>query len=138
MSTNTGGAPSAWSGWIVFAAVIMFIIGCINMIQGLAALLKHTVYVLPNSGLLVSTSYTTWGWVLIFWGVIMATAAYGLFSGSQAARWFSVLLVAINLLGQFALFPAFPLWSLMVIALDVAVLFALTARWHEAQADFNR
>jgi len=138
MSTNTGGAPSAWSGWIVFAAVIMFIIGCINMIQGLAALLKHTVYVLPNSGLLVSTSYTTWGWALILWGVIMATAAYGLLSGSQVARWFSVLLIAINLLGQFALFPAYPLWSLIVIALDVAVLFALTARWHEAQADFNR
>jgi uncharacterized membrane protein len=137
MSTNTGGAPSAWSGWIVFAAVIMFIIGCINMIQGLAALLKHTVYVLPNSGLLVSTSYTTWGWVLIFWGIIMATAAYGLFSGSQVARWFSVLLVAINLLGQFAWFPAFPLWGLIVIALDVAVLFALTARWHEVQADFH-
>jgi uncharacterized membrane protein len=112
---------------------MMFIIGCINMIQGLAALIKHTVYVLPNSGLLVSTSYTTWGWVLVFWGIIMATAAYGLFSGSELARWFAAILVAINLLGQFAWFPAYPLWSLVVIALDVAVLFALTARWNEAR-----
>src|ERR1700686_4752856 len=100
MTTNDQNVGSAWSGWIAFAAVMMFIIGCINMIQGLAALIKHTVYVLPNSGLLVSTSYTTWGWVLVFWGIIMATAAYGLFSGSELARWFAAILVAINLLGR--------------------------------------
>lgn len=138
MTTNNRDVSSAWSGWIVFAGAMMFIIGCINVIQGLAALIKHTVYVLPNSDLLVSTSYTTWGWVLVFWGVIMATAAYGLFSGSEVARWFAAILVGINLLGQFAWFPAYPLWSLVVIALDVAVLFALTARWHEAQGDLGR
>ena len=137
MTTNNRDVPSAWSGWIVFAGVMLFIVGCINVIQGLAALIKHTVYVLPNSGLLVSTSYTTWGWVLVVWGIIMATAAYGLFSGSEAARWFAVILVVINLFGQFAWFPAYPLWSLIVIALDVAVLFALTARWHEARADLG-
>jgi len=136
MSTNTQGSSAA-SGWIAFAAVIMFIVGLINVIQGLAALIKHTVYVLPNSGLLVSTSYTTWGFALILWGVIMATAAHGLLSGSQVARWFAVILVAVNLLGQFVWFPAYPLWSLIVIALDVAVLFALTAHWHEAQADLG-
>ncbi len=75
------------------------------MIQGLAALLKHTVYVLPNSGLLVSTSYTTWGWLLIIWGMIMAVAAHGLLSGSGAARWFSVFLVVVNLLGTVRVVP---------------------------------
>ncbi len=133
MSTESPGAGSGWSGWIAFAGVILFIVGLINVIQGLAALIKHTVYVLPNSGLLVSTSYSTWGWLLIIWGIIMATAAWGLFSGSQVARWFVVILVVINLLGQFAWFPAYPLWSLVVIALDVAVLYALTVRWNEAQ-----
>lgn len=137
MSTNTQGTPSVWSGWIGFAGIVLFIVGLINVIQGLAALIKHTVYVLPNSGLLVSTSYTTWGWVLVVWGIIMATAAYGLFSGSEVARWFAVIVVAINLLGQFAWFPAYPLWSLIVIALDIAVLFALTARWDEAQASLG-
>ena len=137
MSTNTEGAPSAWSGWIGFAGVILFIVGLINVIQGLAALIKHTVYVLPNSGLFVSTSYTTWGFLLMLWGIIMCLAAYGLFSGSEVARWFAVIVVAINLLGQFVWFPAYPLWSLVVIALDVAVLFALTARWHEAQASLG-
>lgn len=134
MSTRTGGGTSAWSGWIAFAAVVLFIVGLINMIQGLAALLKHTVYVLPNTGLLVSTSFSIWGWALIFWGLIMAVAAHGLFSGSGAARWFAIFLVVVNLLGQFAWFPAYPLWSLIVIALDVVVLFALTTHWDEAQA----
>jgi hypothetical protein len=137
MSSNTGGNASSWSGWIAFAAVVMFVVGCINMIQGLAALLKHTVYVLPNSGLLVSTSYTTWGWMLIIWGIIMAVTAHGLLSGSGAARWFSVFLVVVNLLGQFVWFPAYPLWSLVVIALNIAVLFALTAHWDEAQTSMG-
>ncbi len=135
---STQSQPSSWSGWIAFAGVVLFIVGCVNMIQGLAALIKHTVYVVPNSGLLVSTSYSTWGWLLVIWGIIMACAAYGLFSGSEVARWFAVIVVAVNLLGQFAWFPAYPLWSLIVIGLDVAVLFALTARWDEAQANLGR
>ena len=134
---STRSETSGWTGWIAFASVVMFIVGCVNIIQGLAALIKHTVYVLPNSGLLVSTSYTTWGWLLIIWGIVMATAAWGVVSGSEVARWFAVIVVAINLLGQFAWFPAYPLWSLIVIALDVAVLFALTAHWDEAQDDLG-
>ena len=84
---STRSETSGWTGWIAFASVVMFIVGCVNIIQGLAALIKHTVYVLPNSGLLVSTSYTTWGWLLIIWGIVMATAAWGVVSGSEVARW---------------------------------------------------
>lgn len=134
MSTGNQDVPSAWSGWVAFAGMILFIIGCITVVQGLVAVMKHTVYVLPSAGLLVSTSYQTWGWSLVVWGIIMTLAGGGLFSGNEGARWFAMFVVAINLIGQFIWFPAYPLWSIVVIALDVVVLFALTVRWHEAQA----
>src|SRR5271167_3434249 len=104
---STQSQSSDWTGWIAFAGVVLFIVGCVNIIQGLAALIKHTVYVLPNSGLLVSTSYSTWGWMLVLWGIILITSSFGLVSGSEVARWFVVILVVIDLLGQFVWSPAY-------------------------------
>jgi uncharacterized membrane protein (DUF2068 family) len=93
--------------------------------------------VLPNSQLVVSTSYKTWGWTILIWGVIMVLAGAGLFSGKSWSRWFGIFAVVINLIGQFAFFPAFPLWSLVVIGIDLAVPYALTVRWQEARADLR-
>ena len=125
---------STWSGWVIFAGVVLFVIGFLNVIQGLAAFFQDDVHVVTESGLLVSTNYTAWGWALLIWGVVMILAGLGLFTGNEFARWFAIIVVAINLIGQFTYFSAFPLWSLVVIGLDLAVLFALTARWQYAKA----
>ena len=134
MSTDQYPEGSAWTGWVIFAGFVLIIVGCINAIQGLVAIFKHTVYVLPSSQLVVTTDYKAWGWTLLIWGIIMALAGLGLFSAKSWARWFAIFVVFINLIGQFAWFPAFPLWSMVVIALDIFVLFALTVRWSEARS----
>ena len=134
MSTDQYPEDSAWTGWVIFAGFVLIVVGCINAIQGLVAILKHTVYVLPSSQLTVTTNYKTWGWALLIWGIIMALAGAGLFSAKGWARWFAIFVVFINLIGQFAWFPAFPLWSMVAIALDIFVLFALTVRWSEARS----
>ena len=74
MSTDTY-KRSAWTGWIVFAAAVMFTIGALDIIQGLAALLKDEAYAVTESGLLVTTDFTAWGWTLIIWGVVLIFAA---------------------------------------------------------------
>ena len=132
MSTATESGGSAWTGWVVFAGVVLGAVGVVNVIQGLAAQFSDDVFVVGESGLLVTTDLTTWGVALITWGSIMVLAALGLFSGSGLARWFAIVVVSINLIGQFAWFPAYPLWSITAIALNIVVLFALTARWEEA------
>ena len=132
MGTATESGGSAWTGWIVFAGVVLGAVGVVNAIQGLAALFSDNVFIVGESGLLVTTDYTAWGVALLIWGCIMVLAALGLFSGSGLARWFAIVVVLINLIGQFAWFPAYPLWSITAIALDIVVLFALTARWQEA------
>ena len=137
MSTDAYEEGSAWSGWVIFAAIVMFTIGAIDIIQGIAALAKDGTYLIPESGLLVTTNFTTWGWALIIWGIVMILAAAALFSGKEWGRWFAIVAVVINGIGQIAWFPAFPLWSLVAIALEIVVLYALTAGWQAARADLR-
>ena len=128
---------SAWSGWIIFAAAVMFTIGAVDIIQGLAALLKDEVYAVTDSGLLVTTNFTAWGWSLIIWGIVLILAAAALFGGKGWGRWFAIFALIINMVGQITWFPAYPLWSLIAIGLGVAVLYALTAGWKEASVDLR-
>ena len=138
MSTSPYRDPSGWTGWVFFAGVVLLFIGCMNAIQGLVAILKHTVYVAPNgSNLIVTTNYKAWGWALLIWGIIMFLAGLGLFSGSGWARWFGIFVVFVDLIAQFAFFPSFPLWSLIVIAVEIAVLVALTVHWKDVKQDLR-
>ena len=128
MSSETRN-PAAVAGWVLFAGFVMLVVGFFDVIQGLVALFKEEVYVIPASGLIVSTDFTTWGWILLIWGIIMILAALSLFAGGEVGRWFAIVVVAINMIGQFAWFPAYPLWSLVIIGLSAGVLWALTAGW---------
>lgn len=122
-----------WSGWVVFAAAVMLTIAAVDIIQGLAALFKDDVYLVTKSGLLVTTNFTAWGWALIIWGIVLLLAGFALFSGKEWGRWFAIVAIVVNGIGQIAWFPAYPLWSLIAIALEIAVLYALTAGWKGAK-----
>jgi hypothetical protein len=136
---STGRRPeaysSAWGGWVIFAAAVMFTVGAIDIIQGIAALAKDEVYLVAESGLLVTTDYTAWGWTLIIWGIVLLLGAAALFSLKSWGRWFAFAVVLVNSIIQIAWFPAYPLWSLVALSLDVVVLVALAARWDEAKMD---
>lgn len=129
--------PSAWTGWVIFAAAVMLTIGAIDIIQGLAALLKDEVYLVTESGLLVTADFTAWGWGLVIWGAVLILAGVALFSGKEWGRWFAIAAVIVNGIGQIAWFPAYPLWSLLAIGLGIAVLYALTAGWKDVKADIR-
>lgn len=68
MSTDDFRGSSAWGGWLIFASIVLFTVGCVNAIQGLAALAKDEVYLVTKSGLLVTGGFTAWGWALLIWG----------------------------------------------------------------------
>ena len=78
---------SAATGWIMFAAAVMFTIGAIDIIQGIVALTKSATYVIPGGeqALLVTTNFDTWGWALIIWGIVLMLAAGSLFAGRSWA-----------------------------------------------------
>ena len=137
MSTTDQPRRSDWSGWVVLATAAMITIAAVDIIQGLAALEKDDVYLVTKSGLLVTTDFDAWGWSLILWGVVLLLAGLALFSGKEWGRWFALVAVVINGIGQIAWFPAYPLWSLVAIGLGIAVIYALTAGWKDAETSLR-
>ena len=127
---------SSMAGWIGFAAIVMLILAGIDVIQGLIALFDDEYYVVSRSGFLV-VDLTAWGWALLIWGVLLAAAGLGLIAGKGWARWFTIVLVSLNVFAQLGFLgnSQYPLWSLTALALNIVVLYALTARWKESQAE---
>jgi hypothetical protein len=74
---------------------------------------------------------TTWGWLILIWGIVLFLAGLALWSGAGWARWFTVVVASINVLGQLGFLgsSAYPLWALVAIGLNIVVIYALTARW---------
>jgi hypothetical protein len=128
------GSKGSMAGWIGFAAILMLVVGGLDFTQGLIALFKDDYYVVSSSGYLV-VDLTAWGWVMLIWGVLLVLAGLGLLSGQGWARWVTIVLVALNFFAQLGFLgnSQYPLWTLTAIALNVIVLYALTARWDESR-----
>ena len=126
------------AGWIGFAGILMLIIGSIDFFQGLIALFEDEYFVVTRSGFLV-VDLTAWGWIMLIWGVLLVLAGLGLVGGQGWARWFSIIVVSISIIGQLGFLgnSQYPIWSLTVISLSVIILFALTARWGESTSDLT-
>jgi hypothetical protein len=117
------------NGWLAFAGIVLFLNGVFSALFGLAAVLNDDVVTVGGGQGVVIWDFTAWGWISIVLGIVMALTGIGLFTGNAAARWLAIVFTTINALVQFAYVPAFPLWTLLVIALDVVILYQLIARW---------
>lgn len=118
------------SGWITFAAVLMVIVGTLDFFEGLIAVIRGHYYVISGNQLLVF-DMRGWGWVMLIWGVVLALVGLALWGGSEWARWVAVVLIGLNILAQLGWLgaTAYPLWTLVIIGLNIIVIYALTARW---------
>lgn len=127
-------ASAAWTGWVGFTTVMLCVIGLINFFEGLIAIVRDEYYVVTGRQVALF-DVTTWGWIMLVWGILLFVAGLGLAGGKEWARWFAVVAVSVNLLGQLGFLgnTHYPLWSLVVIAIEVAVIYALTARWSEVK-----
>ncbi|HEY8523831.1 MAG TPA: hypothetical protein VIL48_02635 [Acidimicrobiales bacterium] len=117
---------SGWSGWIVFAAVMMIIVGALNAIHGLVAVVNDQWVVWTNEGDLY-LDLSTWGWVHLVLGIVVVLAGFGLFTGNILARALAVTLAGLSIIANFLYMPAYPVWALTIIAIDAFVIYALTA-----------
>ena len=113
-------------GFTIFAAVMMMIIGAFHAVAGLAGIIENEFYVATRNYIL-EFDVTTWGWIHLIGGIILILAGFGLFSGAVWARTVGVILAGISALASFAFIPYQPVWSIVIIALDVFVIWALTA-----------
>jgi hypothetical protein len=112
-------------GWLLFAATMLGLAGILTIIDGITALSRSKFYT-ANSHYVLS-DLRTWGWITLILGVLLIVAAMGVFSGSGFARWFGIFAAGLNAIGHFGAPTAqsYPFWSLILLALDVLVIYAL-------------
>ena len=118
------------TGWTVFAGALLLIVGSLDALYGLAGILNDEVVIVGGQGVMIA-DITTWGWVHLILGSIVAATGLGLFAGAAAARVAAVVFVTVNAVAQIVWFPAAPLWAFLMIILDVTIIYQLTARWAE-------
>ena len=126
-------AASPWVGWIAFAGVLMVILGALHAFQGLVAIFKDEYFLVTSDGLAVKFDFTALGWVYLIVGTVVVVAGVCVLSGQMWARIVGVLLAALSLLANVAFLAAYPLWSLVMIALDIVIIMALTVHGADAQ-----
>ena len=120
------GARQGEGYWmIVFAVALLVTVGVFNLIDGIAAIANSHVFI-ANAHYVVG-DLRAWGWVVLILGTLQVIAAVAVLAGSQAARWFAVVVIGLNAIGQMLFIPAYPFWSLLIIAVDVVALWGLCA-----------
>jgi hypothetical protein len=123
--TSSGVKDSPWAnGLTIFAAVIMVIAGFWQALAGIAALAHDKVYV-TTPQYIYSLDLTGWGWIHLLLGILVVCAGVAVFVGQMWARVVGILLAGLSLIANFLFIPHYPIWSLTIIALDVAVIWAL-------------
>ena len=128
-ATNDQG-PTGWTGWIGFAGVMMIIGGFLNAFYGLVAVVNDEWVVWTNRSAMY-LDMTQWGWVHIILGLVIVLAGFGVFTGNVLARTLGVVIAAISLMANFFFIPAYPIWAITVIVIDLLVIWALTVHGHE-------
>jgi hypothetical protein len=124
---------TSYSGWAAFAGVVMFLVGSLNALWGLGGILNDDVVVVGGQGAIIA-DITTWGWVHLILGSIVALTGVGLLVGNEAARLVGIFVVSLNAIAQIVWFPAAPLWAFLIIVLDVTIIYQLTVRWDSQAA----
>jgi hypothetical protein len=108
------------SGWVTFAGVMLFIVGVLNVIYGIAAIGDSSFFVQDQRYIL--SNLNTWGWVTVILGVFQLVAAFSLWSGSLYGRIFAIAAASLSALAALLSIPAYPLWSLAIFAIDIIII----------------
>jgi hypothetical protein len=111
-------------GWYAFGGLLFILVGALNILQGLIALLKDDYFAVTKSGLLFA-DFSAWGTFFLILGIIELFVGFGVLNIRTWARVVGVILLMFNTITQFAFIAAFPLWSVASIALNITVIFAL-------------
>ena len=129
-----GERPTGWGSLLVFAGVMLGVMGLFQAMTGLTALFDDEKLVVRSDALIVSVDYTYWGWAHILLGAVALVAAYLLLRGNIVGRVVATVIAGVNLLVSFAFLPAQPWWSVITIAFNVAVIYAITTHGAELKS----
>jgi hypothetical protein len=119
--------PSGWAmGWATFAAIMLLIGGVWGVIVGIVGIAEDEFFVVSPDWVFQFDA-TAWGWIHVIVGIILVLSGIGIFSGNVLARTVGVIVAGISMIANFAWLPYYPVWAIVVIAVDIAIIWALTA-----------
>ena len=126
--TYEGSAKQAWTWGIVgFGAVMLVCIGIVQVLQGIAAIAEDEVFVV-GTDYTFAFDLTTWGWIQLVLGVLALAVGAGLLARQDWARMGAVVIAACVIVAQFAFLPYYPIWSVVLIAFNVFVIWAVSTQ----------
>lgn len=111
------------TGWRTFAGTMIFLSGLFNLLDGIVAVTNG--HYLVNQ--LVWSNLTTWGWIMVAFGAVEILAGLAIFGGATWAAMFGIVVTMLNALGQLAFLRSFPVWSAIIIGVDILIIYGLTA-----------
>ena len=115
----------AWvTGFAMFAGILMIIVGLWGLIVGISAILNDKVFV-TTQGYVYEFDVTGWGWVHLILGVLVGGAGFGIIQGATWGRVVGIVVAGLSLIANFLFIPHYPVWSILIIALDVLIIWAL-------------
>jgi len=124
-ATGRARADGRGYGLVLFAGSLFLVVGFWNLIYGISALAKASFF--AGNAHYVIGDLRAWGWVTLIFAVLQIVAGIGVLAGNQYARWSGVALVGLNAVSQMFFIPAYPFWSLIIIAMDIVALYGLCA-----------
>ncbi|WP_197371567.1 DUF7144 family membrane protein, partial [Streptomyces clavuligerus] len=130
-----GDGNSQWAvGGVIFAGVLMLCSGVLGILQGIAAIAENDVYGRVGN-YVYRINLTGWGWIHLIIGILLVIVGYGILKNMEWARYSGLFLASVSLIAQFLFLPYLPVWSLIMIAIDIFIIWAL-AVYHTGDLDF--
>ncbi len=123
-TTRTGASSSSWT---LFAGVLILIAGVMHLLTGIAAIAQRDVFVI-DSDEIFRINLTAWGWIHVVIAALIIIAGIGIVTGKAWGYLTGIALAAVSVLANFIFAPMYPFWSLVIIAVDILVIWALAAR----------
>ena len=108
------------SGWVTFAGVMLFVVGVLNLIYGIAAIGDSKFFIQDQKFIL--SNLNTWGWITLLIGVLQLLAAFSLWSGNTYGRVIAIFSASLGAIGSLMSIPAYPFWSLAIFAMCIIVI----------------
>ena len=124
---------TGWVGYVVFAGVMLIMLGGFQAIEGLVAIFRDDYYLVTQRGLLLTMDFTAWGWTHLILGAVAVIAGIGVLLGQTWARVTGIIIAVLSALSNIAFLPAYPIWATIIIALDVLAIYALAVHGREVQ-----